>query len=95
MWHRDMAVAGTRQGGCRCFGHPAQRVQLRAACLSGPSSSPGSSSRFLPACLQVTIKLESGLSWDDFPVVTLWCEEIFADFGHVELQSGEHEQESS
>jgi hypothetical protein len=44
---------------------------------------------FLPACLQTTIELDPGLSWDDFPVVLLWCEDYFADFGHVELKEGE------
>ncbi|EFN50780.1 hypothetical protein CHLNCDRAFT_142500 [Chlorella variabilis] len=34
----------------------------------------------------VTFTLESGLTWDDVPVISLWCEDFAADFGHVELQ---------
>lgn len=49
-----------------------------------------------PACrchpwlprLQATFTLEEGLSWADIPVLLLWCEDYFADFGHVELQPG-------
>lgn len=35
----------------------------------------------------ITVKLEDGVSWDQFPVVLLWCEEFYADFGHVQLKA--------
>jgi hypothetical protein len=48
--------------------------------------------RCLPALTsllaQATFKLSDGLSWADFKVLSVWCEDFNADFGHVELKQG-------
>lgn len=63
-----------------------QRITVPAACLPAhqPTATP----------LQITFTLEEGLSWEDFPVISLWCEDFTADFGHVEIKSGEHSRQA-
>lgn len=34
----------------------------------------------------LTVTLLDGVSWDDVPYLLLWCEEYYADFGHVQLE---------
>lgn len=40
--------------------------------------------RFPP--MQVTIFLAEGVTWSTIGVISLWCEDFAADFGHVELR---------
>lgn len=41
-----------------------------------------------PPVVQLTVTLLDGVAWDDVPYLLLWCEEYYADFGHVKLERG-------
>ncbi|KAL4431620.1 hypothetical protein ABPG77_001462 [Micractinium sp. CCAP 211/92] len=34
----------------------------------------------------ITVTLLDGVSWDDVPYLLLWCEDYYADFGHIKLE---------
>ncbi|KAL4458957.1 hypothetical protein ABPG75_013822 [Micractinium tetrahymenae] len=36
----------------------------------------------------LTVTLLDGVTWDDVPYLLLWCEEYYADFGHIKLEKG-------
>lgn len=37
---------------------------------------------------QITVTLLDGVSWGDVPYLLLWCEDYYADFGHIKLEKG-------
>lgn len=39
------------------------------------------------ACPQMTVLLNPGTTWDSVGTITVWCEEFFADFGHLDLKA--------
>jgi len=45
-------------------------------------------SLYCAAANQATVRLQPGLTWEDCPVLGVWCELVSANFGHVVIGKG-------